>query len=155
MQQRPLPPRHTARADFPHPAFPDTFAAGHARSCTVCTSERCQAEGGQVSIIGHPFRKTEGPLAPSPQMRDQPTTHEAVDPPKAASRMPQSEVVRPAFQLAVQVRDQGRDRLPGETTTRLLPKLFPFSGLGLPRRLHMQVTVAASKAVTQKPERVA
>ena len=33
-----LPPRHTGRADFPHPAFPDTFAAGLRRELTYTLS---------------------------------------------------------------------------------------------------------------------
>ena len=31
----PLSPRHTGRADFPHPAFPDTFAAGVRKRLTA------------------------------------------------------------------------------------------------------------------------
>ena len=27
--ERELPPRHTGRADFPHPAFPDTYRRRH------------------------------------------------------------------------------------------------------------------------------
>ena len=31
----PLSPRHTGRADFPHPAFPDTLAIGVRKELTV------------------------------------------------------------------------------------------------------------------------
>jgi hypothetical protein len=34
IQGSPLSPRHTGRADFPHPAFPGTFAAGRRKQWT-------------------------------------------------------------------------------------------------------------------------
>jgi len=80
----PLPPRHTGRADFPHPAFPDTFAAGmHGKRfgsrlafwLSCCLRRESVTGSGRLSVVGalgskrSPLPLTsariwQGPLAP-------------------------------------------------------------------------------------------
>src|ERR1700730_17405159 len=82
-----------------------------ARSCAAWTLQVDQAQFPQVLIPGLPYRRTVGPLAPSLQVSDQPTAYVTVDRPECLPGVAQPEVVRPAFQVSVQVPDQHRQRL--------------------------------------------
>jgi len=59
------PPHHTGRADFPHPAFPNTSS----QACTIRQLWALQVDQshiGQVLVIAHPFWRVKGSLtAPS------------------------------------------------------------------------------------------
>src|ERR1700683_2597943 len=99
----PLSPRHTGRADFPHPAFPDTFAIGVRKELTARSLDACKAQVGDQAIPGAPLRRADGPLAPTTQMTVQPAPHKTVDLPKRGAGVAQVEVVRPADQVSIQI----------------------------------------------------
>src|SRR5438067_197780 len=72
------------------------------RSCAAQTSQVHQPQTRQALIPRLSFRGAEGPLAPPPQVGDQPTPYVPIDPPHRLPRVAQAVVVRPAFQVPVQ-----------------------------------------------------
>jgi hypothetical protein len=69
----------------------------------------------------------EWPLAAPLQMLDETTTHEPVDLPVNTRRISKREVVRPAFQVPIQVVCHLRDLLETLMTVRHLVQLVPFA----------------------------
>src|SRR5262249_13018185 len=143
MPEDALPPRRTGRAGFPHPALPDTFAAG-VRKELHATSYVHQPQASKVSIPGLPFRQAVGPLAPSLRMSEQPTTHVRIDLPERLAGVTQTEVVRPAPDLPVNVGNQVRQRLPADTIANHVAKLRSFPIPRLRRRAPVQVPPLAA-----------
>jgi len=92
---RSLAPRPTGCADFPHPAFPETFASVLRKQRSAHRRQH-QAQVEQVLIGTGFFRRADGPLAlaapvPHHTLRRMPT-----ELPERARRMTQSNVRRPA-----------------------------------------------------------
>ena len=75
-----LSPRRTGREDFPHPTLAETTSRKHAQAVgRPSGSEKLQAEALKVRIIRDSLRRTEGPLAASPQILAKTNLHVFID----------------------------------------------------------------------------
>src|ERR1700722_8770989 len=87
-------------------------------------------------------------------MTDQTAAYEPVDFPVHASGIPKGKVVRPPFQVSIQLSNQIRDRLKTLMTVGHLAQLVPFSLDCFLRRKHIQEFSVASFPVAIVPKRV-
>lgn len=103
------PPLQTGHAVFPHPAF---LFSSH--QCYREDSRHSQSDQSQVvideSIPCHPIRWTNGALAPTFQMLDQPLTQKRVQPLKPHPVMETTKIGAPSFHLPVDPGHQLRYR---------------------------------------------
>ena len=106
-----LPPHPTGRADFPHPAVPDSFARGVRKELHDVTSQHHQTEVLAVCVKGPTGRWPVPSPAPPPQVDGQPTPYVPVDRPEYTARIAKSEVVRPTCQMPIQLAHKMRDGL--------------------------------------------
>src|SRR3990172_7603530 len=81
---------------------PQAFAG----SCAVEVSQVHQSELIEELIETHPSRQSEGPLAASPQMTREAVSDVPVDLSECHSWVPESEVVCPSIEVAVQHSDE-------------------------------------------------
>ena len=70
-------------------------------------SEKLQAEALKVRIIRDSLRRTEGPLAASPQILAETDLHVFIDLVESTTGIPVTKVVPPAFQVSVQAQRSG------------------------------------------------
>src|SRR5712675_3032207 len=94
------------------------------------------------------------PLAASLQMLDETALNKAVDLTVNTRRVPEGEVVRPAFQVPIQLSNQNRDRLETLMTVGHFVQLLPLPLDRLLRRKHIQISPPASFQITVVPKRV-
>src|ERR1700676_2029813 len=87
-------------------------------------------------------------------MPDETASHVPVDLPVHASGVPEREVVRPAFQVPIQLSNQSRDWLEALMTVGHLMQLLSFSLDRFVRRKHIQVFPSASFQIAVVPKRV-
>src|ERR1700675_4796585 len=87
-------------------------------------------------------------------MPDETASHVPVDLPVHARGIPKGKVVRPAFQMSIQLSNQDRDRLEALMTVGHLAQLIPFSLDCFLRRKHIQVFPNASFQIVVVPKRV-
>src|SRR5947209_13775604 len=93
-------------------------------------------------------------LAAALQMLDQTALNVAFDLTVRAHGVSQGEVVRPSFQMSVQLANQDRNRLEALLTVRHLMQLYPLPLDGLWRRKHIQVFSVPAFPVSVIPKRV-
>ena len=101
-----------------------------------------------------PLRRPVWPLAASLQMLNRTALNIASDLTVNPRRIPDGEVVRPAFQVSIQLTNQNRNRLKTLVSIRHLVQLLPFPLDRLIRRKHIQVCSIASFQIAVVPERV-
>src|ERR1700730_10414061 len=87
-------------------------------------------------------------------MPDETASHVPVDLPVHASGIPEGEVVRPAFQVPIQLSNQSRDRLETLMTVGHLMQLLSFSSDRFVRRKHIQVPLMAAFLIAIIAKRV-
>src|ERR1700738_1215593 len=87
-------------------------------------------------------------------MPDETASHVPVDLPVHARGIPEGEVVRPAFQVPIQLSDQSRNRLVALMTVGHLAQLLSFSLDRFIRRKHNQIILMASFSLAIIPKRV-
>src|ERR1035438_9113352 len=87
-------------------------------------------------------------------MLDQATAHVPVNLPVNAVGVPNGKVVRPPFQVPIQLSNQARDRLKALMTVRPLVQLLPLPLDRLFRRKHIQVLLVAPFQIAIIPKRV-
>ena len=68
-----------------------------------------QTHAVKVLVVAYPLRWPKGPLASAPHMLREAFSNVRVDVAKSPPRIPEAEVVPPAFQVPVQVRYQRRN----------------------------------------------
>src|SRR3990172_10321917 len=105
----PSPPR-TGRADFPHPALTTAVAVGMYRQLHGRASQIHQAQALEVLVVGHPFRRSEGPLAATAHVDREPLTRVGVDRAEGVAGVSDSKIFRPARELSIETLDQLRQR---------------------------------------------
>src|SRR5208283_2528637 len=135
-----LSPRRTGRADLPHPALAETLASSMHRLATL-RSQRDQTQMFHLSVNRRTFGRPVGTLAAAPQMFPQAPLHVAVDLAESAARITIAKVAGPAFQVAIQLPDQLRNRDAILWRAGHLAQLRPLPRQGLRRRNHIQVTM--------------
>ena len=119
-----------------------------------CSLQVNQPKLLEVVVKAAPFRRAEGPLAAPFEMLLQTVSNVRVDLPEGLSRIAKIEVVRPAFQMPVQVLHQSRDRLITLPMVSHLMQFVPFPLQRLLRRRHIQVLPSASFQIVVIAERV-
>ncbi len=123
---------------FPHPAF---LFSSH--QCYREDSRHSQSDQSQVvideSIPCHPIRWTNGALAPTFQMLDQPLTQKRVRPLKPHPVMETTKIGAPSFHLPVDPGHQLRYRHIRRLGVDQLPKSRSFSGTSLRARFNAEV----------------
>src|ERR1035438_9588176 len=87
-------------------------------------------------------------------MLDQASAHVPVDLPVGARGIPNGKVVRPSFQVPIQLSNQARDRFETLMTVRHLVQLLPLPLDRLLRRKQIQVLLIASFQIAIIPKRV-
>src|ERR1017187_559894 len=87
-------------------------------------------------------------------MLDQATAHVPVNLPVNAAGVPNGKIVRPPFQVPIQLANQARDRLEALITVRHLVQLLPLPLDRLFRRKHIQVLLVAPFQIAIIPKRV-
>jgi hypothetical protein len=87
-------------------------------------------------------------------MLDQATAHVPVNLPVNAAGVPNGKVVRPPFQVPIQLANQCRDRLEALMTVRHFVQLLPLPLDRLLRRKHIQVLLVAPFQIAIIPKRV-
>src|SRR5260370_24251675 len=112
MPNRSLSPHHTGRAGFPHPAFPDTLAAGVRRELTYTVVGFNKPKSARTPYQVRPSGMRKDPLAPTTQVLDHATTHVVTDLSKHPPWISQAEVVHPTFQVSVNLSDELRNGFP-------------------------------------------
>ena len=85
-----------------------------------------QPKSLDLRIETDPFRRSVGPLAAPSQMLRETITNVRVDPSEGLAWIPKVEVVLPALQAPVQLRNQLRDRLVALPMIGHLVQLLPF-----------------------------
>src|SRR5450432_657971 len=153
----PLSPRRTGDADFPRPALLKTLASSLHRTRFGRTRQTHQTQPFEMRIPRLSVRRAIGSLTASLEMPDQAAAYEPVDFPVHARGISKGKVVRPSFQVPIQLSNQFRDRLKALTAVRHLMQFLPFSLDRFLRRKHIQVPLIASfqipiipKCVSQK-----
>ena len=151
----PLSPHRTGRADFPHPALRKALHRRRIQAVAQGSLQNSQPRFVEVLIAAAPFRRSEGPLAASPQMLRETIANVPVDLPEGHPRVPEAEVVRPAVQLPVQTLNQFRNRLEALVWPSHLFQLLPLLLQSLCRRRHVQIAPSASLQIVVTAEREA
>src|SRR5216684_4563627 len=104
-------------------------------------------------VIAHPFWRSKGPLAAPPQMLLETVSNVRVNLPKRHARIAEREVVRPAFQVPVQLLNQLREWFKTLPMICHLVQLGPLSFQRLGRREHIQVPPRTSLQIVVIAER--
>src|ERR1039458_1392683 len=148
----PLSPRRTGDADFPRPALLKALASGMRCPRLGRASQTHQPQPLQMRVPRFSFRRSIGPLTAPLEMPDQTAAYEPVDFPVHALGIPKGKIVRPPFQMPIQLSNQFRDRLKALMTVRHLVQLFPFPLDCFLRRKHIQVPLIASLQIPIIPK---
>src|SRR5258708_20741943 len=106
-------------------------------------------------VIAHPLRRTKGPLAAPPQMWLETVSNVRVDLPERLARIAEREVVRPTFQMPVQLLNQLREWFITLPMICHLVQLGPLSFQRLLRRGHIQVPPRMSLQIVAIAGRIA
>src|ERR1035437_8551049 len=85
-------------------------------------------------------------------MLDQATAHVPIDLPVCTRGIPNGKVVRPAFQVPIQLSNQSRDRLEALMAVRHVVQLLPLPLDRLLRRIHVQVLLVAPLQIAIIPK---
>src|ERR1039457_4575970 len=120
MYSDPLSPRRTGDADFPRPALLKTLALSLRRSRFGRARQTHQPQPLQMRVPRSSFRRSIGPLTAPLEMPDQTAAYEPVDFPVHALGISKGKIVRPPFQMPIQLSNQFRDRLKALMTVRHL-----------------------------------
>ncbi len=129
----PLSPHRTGRADFPHPALRKALHRRRIQAVAQGSLQNSQPQFVEVLIVAAPFRRSEGPLAASPQMLRETIANVPVDLPEGhprAGNPSNRQDVRPCHRVATYAArgahfDTSRGALPLATVPPLPP---PTSG---------------------------
>src|SRR6267154_628335 len=100
------------------------------------------------------WRKLVRPLTAALQMLDQTALNMALDLTVGAHGVPDGKVVRPSFQMPIQLSNQHRNRLKALMTVSHFVQLLPLPLDRLFRRKHIQVLPVAALPVAIVPKRV-
>jgi hypothetical protein len=146
----PLSRRRTGDADFPRPALLKALASGIRFSRQTDQPQPCQVLQPSLSL-----RRTVWPLAASLQMSDQTVPNVAFDLAENTGGIPEGKVVRPSFQVPIQLPNQDRNWLMALMTVRHFVKFLPFPLDCLTRRKYIQVFPIASFQIAVVPKCVA
>src|SRR5271165_2116082 len=114
--------------------------------------QRNQPQARQMLQPDLPFGRLVGPLAAALQMLDQSAPNISIDLTVGAGGVSEGEIVRPSFQVPIQLANQDRNWFEALMTIRHLVQLLPLPLDGLLRRKHIQVSPAASFQITVVPE---
>src|SRR5258708_6052257 len=148
-QRDPLSPRRTGGEDFRRPGLLKTLASG-----MRTTRQADQPQAHQVLVPRLSSRRTVRPLTAALQMLDQTALNIAVDLTVNAPGVPDGKIVRPPFQVPIQLSNQGWDRLETLMTVGHFVQFLPLSLDRLLRRIHIQVFACASFQIAVVPKRV-
>ncbi len=113
-----------------------------------------QPQPRQMPQPSFSLRRPVRPLATSLQMMDQTALNMALDLAVGADGIPEGKVVRPTFQVPIQLSNQDWNRLEAPVTIGHLVQLRPLPLDGFLRREHIQVFLAASFPIAVVSKRV-
>src|ERR1039457_6768418 len=145
----PLSPRRTGAADFTRPALMKALASGM-RKFRQWNQPQLRQMIQPLPSLRRPVR----PLAAALQMLDETAPNVSIDLAVGARGIPKGKVVRPPFQVPIQLANQHRDRLETLMTVGHFVQLRPLPLDGLLRRKHVQVFPVASFQIAVIPKRV-
>src|SRR5579872_1471311 len=140
---------------FPASGFPENIQRQACTGSYGWTLKELQAKALQLDRERHPFRRSEGSLAPTLQVVRETFEDEPVDLPIGGARITVREVEFPALQDLVDLSDQFRNRKERPGGADQPPQFVPQPLQSLVRRKHVQIAPSATISVPIVAERVA